>query len=126
MAGHGSPLPLPCTRGLAVFWRLSLGLLSLCVLWFYLLAPFALAQDRPAEGAVAAVQENILRLRLAWGGGESRAWNGTISLSEGRILDFTPLGLEADTPGSMWLTERGELRVVSRSPRTYDGCDITI
>ena len=105
MAGHGSPRPLQRTRWLcaALVW-LCLGLLS----------PRTFAQ------------EDILRLRLAWGGGESRAWQGQIRLSEGRILDFAPLGLEADTPGSMWLTEQGDLRIASRSPRTYDGCDITI
>ncbi|MBC7855843.1 MAG: hypothetical protein IAF94_20640, partial [Pirellulaceae bacterium] len=108
MAGQGSPLPPQRTR-----WLAALAWLVLC-----LLSAGVIAQEPAQEGG--------LRLRLAWGGGESRAWQGTIHLSEGRILEFAPLGLEADTPGSMWLTEQGDLRVTSRSPRTYDGCDITI
>jgi hypothetical protein len=116
MAGQGSPLPLqrPC-------WLATLAWLGLC-----LLTATALAQDSGQELARERGQDRQLRLRLAWGGGESRAWQGTIRLSEGRILDFAPLGLEADTPGSMWLTEQGDLGIASRSPRTYDGCDITI
>lgn len=105
MAGQGRPRPFQRFR-----W-LRAALVGLC---FGLLSSHALAQD------------GVLRLRLAWGGGESRAWQGSIRLSEGRILEFAPLGLEADTPGSMWLTEQGDLRVASRSPRTYDGCDLTI
>ena len=112
MAGQGSPLPLLRTR-----WFAALAWLGLC-----LLTAGAPSQERGQELG----QESGLRLRLAWGGGESRAWQGTIRLSEGQILEFAPLGLEADTPGSMWLTEQGDLRVTSRSPRTYDGCDITI
>ena len=120
MAGQGSPLPLQCSR-----WLAALVWLSLCLLSIPTLAQEE-AQER-VQGALSEVrQESVLRLRLAWGGGESRAWQGIIRLSEGRILEFSPLGLEADTPGSMWLTEQGDLRVASRSPRSYDGCDITI
>lgn len=113
-------------RWLALSGWLSLGLLSLCWITSDAMAQQRAPEGAAPEGAAEVRQENILRLRLAWGGGESRAWNGTIRLSEGRILDFAPLGLVADTPGSMWLTEQGDLRVASRSPRTYDGCDITI
>lgn len=120
MAGQGSPSPLPCIRRLAAF-----ACLAVC-----LFASHALAQERGEEVVPADVPsiapENTLRLRLAWGGGEGRAWQGKVRLSEGRILEFAPLGLEADTPGSMWLTDQGDLRVASRSPRTYDGCDLTI
>src|SRR5687767_7621721 len=94
MAGQGSPLP-----PLRTCWIAVLAWLGLC-----LLSAGAIAQER---GQVL-VQDSGLRLRLAWGGGESRAWQGTIRLSEGRILEFAPLGLEADTPGSMWLTEQGD------------------
>jgi hypothetical protein len=120
MAGHGSPLPLQRSR-----WLAALAWLGFCLLSGGILAQQR-EPERPREGPHEVRQENMLRLRLAWGGGDSRAWQGKIRLSEGRILDFAPLGLEADTPGSMWLTEQGDLRVASRSPRTYDGCDLTI
>ncbi|MFN0019665.1 MAG: hypothetical protein ACKVP0_15515 [Pirellulaceae bacterium] len=116
MAGQGSPSPTQ-----RFCWLAAIVCLSLCQF-----LGGAVAQEPIPERAAEGVPANTLRLRLAWGGGESRAWQGKIRLSEGRILEFSPLGLEADTPGSMWLTEQGDLRVASRSPRTYDGCDITI
>lgn len=120
MAGQGRPRPPQCIRWLAAF-----ACLSVC-----LNASLTLAQERVSDvvpqGVPLLTPESTLRLRLAWGGGEERAWQGKIRLSEGRILDFSSLGLEADTPGSMWLTDQGDLRVASRSPRTYDGCDLTI
>src|SRR5262249_32645082 len=67
-----------------------------------------------------------LRVRIAWGGGEARPWQGTIRLSEGTLSHATPLGLEADAPGSMLLEDNGSLRVYPRTPRTYDGCDLHI
>ncbi len=74
----------------------------------------------------STADEGTVKLRVAWGGGESRAWQGTIRLSEGRVIAYTPLGLEADTPGSIWLTDEGELRILTRSPHNYDGVDLTL
>ena len=118
MAGQGRPRrEKPARAGHALVMRHTLGRVLLVLL-------IAVLPTLLARGVFAA--EGQLRLRVAWGGGESRAWQGTIRLSEGRILDFAPLGLEADTPGSMGLTPEGELRVASRSPRTYDGCDLAL
>ena len=71
----------------------------------------------------SAAEQFDIRVRIAWGGGEARPWQGTIRLSEGTLADATPLGLEADAPGSMLLEENGSLRIYPRTPRTYDGCD---
>ena len=81
------------------------------------------------------------------GGCAERLWEGKILLSEGRLSEPTPLGIEADETGSMWLDERrlevypsrsGEvakatpypgspehLAIRARSPRGYDGVDLT-
>ena len=70
------------------------------------------------------------RLRIAWGGGVARQWQGTISLTEGSVSDPRLLGLEADEPGSMWIDRNarpgGAVVVRQRSPRGYDGLDLLV
>lgn len=78
---------------------------------------------------LAASEPQILdvRVRLAWGGGEARSWQGTIGVSDGgQITELTPLGLEPDEPGSMRIVESGEVRIGARTARTYDGCDLRV
>jgi len=96
------------------------------------------------RGATAA--EETLRVRLDWGGRAGTLWQGVITVSEGTLSEPCPLGIEADEPGSMWL-ERGpapagsasapspvpptgpeadRLVIRQRSPRTYDGVDLTV
>lgn len=77
-----------------------------------------------ATSSVAA-QEQTLRLRVAWGGGAEQQWSGSVSVSTGHLSELSPLGVEADEPGSIWL-ERNEVRLRQRSPRTYDGFDVTV
>lgn len=67
-----------------------------------------------------------VRVRIAWGGGEARSWQGTIRVSEGTLSDVTPLGLEPDAPGSMLLADATTIRVFGRTPRSYDGCDVRV
>ena len=93
MAGQGRPLPLQRSR-----WLAALAWLGLCLLAGSLLAQ-ELKQDQAQESPREVRQEDMLRLRLAWGGGESRAWHGKIRLSEGRILDFAPLGSAEENGG---------------------------
>ena len=66
-----------------------------------------------------------MRLRIAWGGGAERRWQGAVALSEGTLAEPRLLGIEADEPGSMWL-EAGRLVIRQRSPRTYDGVDLLV
>ena len=92
-----------------------------------------------------AVAETV-RLRLAWGGGSERTWQGRIAISGGALSDPIPLGIEADEAGSMWLettpvevnsirnaksAKRGSISTApvhvairQRSPRTYDSVDL--
>jgi hypothetical protein len=65
-------------------------------------------------------------LRLAWGGGDACAWQGIIELTAGTLTDVKPLGLEADSPGSLHLINDQTLRIFPRAPRTYDGCDVHV
>ncbi len=81
--------------------------------------------------AARAALADDLRVRIAWGGGAERTWQGTISVSDGSISEPQPLGTEADEPGSMWLdgnppSDHAALVVQQRSPRGYDGVDVSV
>ena len=69
--------------------------------------------------------DEAMMVRVAWGGGSERLWEGAIAVSRGIISQPRPLGIEADEPGSMWL-EDGRLLIRQRSPRTYDGVDLIV
>jgi hypothetical protein len=80
-----------------------------------------------SASSIAAAAEPIdVRVRLAWGGGEARSWQGMIRLSEGKLSELTPLGLEPDTPGSLLLVDATTIRVGARTPRSYDGFDVRL
>jgi len=79
-----------------------------------------------AFGRSGLLGAETIRVRIAWGGGAERLWEGDVSLSgEGTLTEPRPLGIEADEPGSMWL-EAGRLVIRQRSPRTYDGVDLLV
>ncbi len=46
-------------------------------------------------------------------------------MGQGTLSDPKPLGMEADEPGSMWLSA-GQIVIESRSLRVYDGLDVTV
>ena len=107
MIGHGRPTPWrgPLVQAtLLAFVRavraddalraLGWALASALVLW-----------TAAAAAAVPAAETN-LRLRIAWGGGAERQWQGTIELERGTLSEAAPLGIEADEPGSIWLEDR--------------------
>jgi len=71
----------------------------------------------------AAAEE--MRVRIAWGGGSERLWDGTVTLAQGEVAEPRPLGIEADEPGSMWV-EAGRLIVRQRTARAYDGVDLLL
>ena len=97
MSGQGRPQsPLGCTAAQAIAWLV--GLAGRC------------ARRLRADVAAAATELDV-RVRIAWGGGEARPWQGTISLSEGTLSEVTPLGLEPDAPGSMLLLDPATVRI---------------
>ncbi|MFO0898864.1 MAG: family 10 glycosylhydrolase [Pirellulales bacterium] len=79
-----------------------------------------------ASGLAAPSASVDVRLRLAWGGGAPRRWEGAIAVVGGAVRELTPLGIEADSPGAMWIEDGQRVRIAEPSPRTYDGCDITV
>ncbi|QDU95350.1 alpha-amylase family protein [Lignipirellula cremea] len=112
MVGQGSPNKALTPDWLREFVRLAVRFCALASAFVLL------------SGTLAA--ETIdLRLRIAWGGGTNRQWRGEIRLSEGRLSAVSPLGMEADEPGSMQI-EAGVVRIQQRSPRIYDGLDLQI
>ena len=112
MIGQGSPttsrsvLSFCKWRRVFVSWRQFLVLLSLCTV-------------------AAQADEPTMQLRIAWGGGQSNRWVGSISISEGTLSSPRPLGVDADEPGSLELT-KNVLRVAQPSDRDYDGVDVLI
>ena len=75
--------------------------------------------------SAGVAQAETLRIRVAWGGGAERLWEGTLTLSQGVLSEPQPLGIEADEPGSMWL-EGGQLIIRQRTARAYDGVDLVL
>jgi hypothetical protein len=67
-----------------------------------------------------------VRMRIVWGHGESRSWQGTIRVSSGTLSEPIPLGLDADAPGSMFPIDSATLQVFPRMPRNYDGIDLRV
>ncbi|MFM8250024.1 MAG: hypothetical protein ACKOBW_00350 [Planctomycetota bacterium] len=114
LASHWLAIVLSRTAPLVV-WPLTallLGLLSA--------TPLRAADDSPTISA------NIdLRLRLTWGGGAERAWQGVVRLDDGQLLDPSPLGREADDPGSV-VGNQSQLQIVQGSASTFSGCDFSL
>lgn len=114
MLGQGRPNPL---RSLCASARQtsSVVVVGLAVLTSSLVGAVATAADvAPA-----------VRLRIAWGGGQSRLWGGTIRLDQGSVTGVQSLGIEADQPGSSWLID-GVAVHQSRSTSTFGGLDIEL
>lgn len=82
---------------------------------------------------LASAQDVSLRLWIAWGGGEARQWQGRIQIEDGElrssprgpILEYRPVGLTPDEPGSMHV-DGDTLHIDARSPRTYDGVSLLV
>ncbi len=98
-------------------WRIFAILVAFAAL------PIPLLRAEPATPQAAAT----VRLRLAWGGGTPQTWSGRVRVVPGGMIsELRLLGLDADSPGSMW-TSGDTLHVGRRTPRRYDGleCDVT-
>jgi len=127
MTGHGRPHALHPSRTYKVprfvgAWR-KLACLSVApvLLILLILPPGTVAAQSPS----ASIDDLQLQLRIAWGGGDNRQWRGEIRINSGRFLGYTPLGLEADEPGSMVFSPQ-QIKIEQRSPRIYDGLDLAV
>lgn len=90
-----------------------------------LLVVLALAPAVAADSDGETPPAPTMRLRIEWGSGTARKWQGTIALSDGRLSNPLPLGIEADEPGSMWI-ENDRLAIREPSARPYDGVDLDV
>ncbi len=88
-----------------------------------IVVPQAKAPD-PLDSAGDAHDWSV-QLRIAWGGGAERLWQGEIAWSAGPVTLVRALGIEADEPGSMSVVD-GMLQVRTPSARSYDGLDLRI
>lgn len=113
MTGHGRPSPSHAGRLSHLRERTGWAGITIAIVCI-LLAP-------AADGA----EQRTLRIRAAWGGGEARRWTGSVEVTQGSLSGLSPLGVEADEPGSMWI-DRGRILLRGPSPRTYDGFDCLV
>ena len=114
MIGHGRPNPW---RSLRVSARRNI---CAVVVGLLVLASSLVGAAETATGVAPAV-----RLRIAWGGGQSRLWGGTIRLDQGEVTSVRSLGIEADQPGSSWLVDGAAVHQ-SRTASTFGGLDIEL
>jgi hypothetical protein len=73
--------------------------------------------------------EQGVQLRVVWGGGAPRRWSGSIVIRGARLDDLKSLGLEADSPGAVWIeskTDGTAIEFQEPSPRVYDGVDFLV
>jgi Glycosyl hydrolase-like 10 len=88
---------------------------------------FRLAAVVPlALAAQALAAEPTMHLRVGWGGGTERQWHGSISINTGTLALERPLGIIADSPGSIWASSDKQIEIRERSIRAYDGVDLSI
>jgi hypothetical protein len=118
MIGHGRPNPSR-DRSLPVALKTAARVIQCAAIVLLVLS------------AARAASADDLRVRIAWGGGADRTWQGTISVTDGLLSEPRSLGVEADEPGSMWLdgdprSGRTVLAIQQRSPRGYDGVDLLV
>lgn len=66
-----------------------------------------------------------LRLRVAWGGGEARQWQGSLSAEHGSFSRLDYLGLDANESATIYL-DNNTVHVEQRADRDYDGFDIQV
>ena len=115
--------------------------LNLFLLWFVSVGvvclPGALmAQDLPPEATSSTVTEEeapILfgrnqlktKLRMSWGGSKPHQWQGSIRIREGWLRNIQPLGLSADTPGTIRLVNQ-QVAIQQHSAVVYSGFDCEV
>ncbi len=75
----------------------------------------------------SAARGEQVRVRIAWGEGQSRRWRGVVRIEKGKILEARGLGLEADSPGAISLSKaRNVVEIFELSPHNYNGVDVLV
>jgi hypothetical protein len=113
MVGQGSPGRVRSRFASGIGWSIQM------IVWFALGPPAALtAQEHAAEPTML--------VRVGWGGGAERQWRGRITIDRGTLAVVRPLGVVADSPGSIWAPSDHQIEIRERSPRGYDGVDVEV
>jgi len=82
--------------------------------------------DEPVNPQAAQAKDLIdLNLRLAWGGGKARAWQGQIQINQGKIKLIRGLGMEADQARAL-MPEGQIIHIQQLAPNTFHGLDIAV
>ena len=75
--------------------------------------------------SLARAQTTDLQLRVAWGGGTARMWQGTLKVQDGSFADLQYLGLDADESATIYI-DRDAVLVRQLAERDYDGFDVRV
>lgn len=117
--GQGGPQPgtVRCARDSARGrrrWTSALALL-VCALGGWLCEASWAAESSPIE----------LRLRMAWGAGSRRHWEGTLRVAGATITDLHDIGVAENSAGSKYV-DGDTIHIRPPGPTQYDGMDFTI
>src|ERR1700722_12489952 len=102
MVGQGRPSTGRTRFALRLGWPIRI------LIGFALAAPWM-----PIAQTLAA--EPTMLLRVGWGGGAERQWHGSISIDKGTLALVRPLGIIADSPGSIWASSETRIDIRERS-----------
>ncbi|HND54915.1 MAG TPA: hypothetical protein PLV92_21025, partial [Pirellulaceae bacterium] len=113
-------------RGSQLVQRLAVRHPSLiATLLILILLSLSLAAAGPSVALAQSADRIDLRLRVTWGGGANRAWQGEVRLTEGRVAEVVNLGREADDPGSLDVGE-ASVQIVQPGSSGFAGLDVSI
>lgn len=85
------------------------------------------SSEPPQSTAVSpSVEKLAIELRIVWGGGTARAFNGNISVDGGPIKLVRNLSLQSDSIGSISSANSSTLSVAGHSASTFGGADVLI
>ena len=87
--------------------------------------PVCLATPGFADERGQTEEDLQIRLRVEWGYGQPRQWNGSLRVSDGSVRELAVLGWSADAPGCV-LLDQNAVRVAHRQQLDYDGFDVTV
>ncbi|MDX1927812.1 MAG: family 10 glycosylhydrolase, partial [Pirellulaceae bacterium] len=89
-------------------------------------APAANNSANQTSGNQASANRIAIELRVVWGGGAPRAFQGNISIDKGSIKLVRNLSLQSDSIGSIVSAGTSTLKVIGHSASTFGGADVSI
>jgi hypothetical protein len=76
-------------------------------------------------GTMASGAEQTVRVRVAWGEGEPRAWQGGIEIAGGQARDLIPLSTDPRSNGAVQLAPHG-VQITQAEAVTQNAFDVTL